>query len=327
MEQVRVGFIGAGGIAQRHYDVLRGFHDVKVVAFADPLLERALSLARRGNAKAYEDYRVMLEDEELNALYICVPPFAHGEFEMAAVDLSMPFFVEKPLALEWEKAARISQAVQDKKLLTAVGYHWRYMTTVEEAKELLADRPPHLVLGYWLDCTPPPAWWVRDDQSGGQMIEQTTHVFDLARYLTGEVDSLFAMGSHIERAGFPDADIFETTTASLRFASGALGNISSTCLLNWQHRVGLHLFCQGQVIEISEHESMIDIGQGRPVNGQRGDPVVREDRDFIDAVLGTSNHIRVPYGEALKTLQLTLAATQSAKEGREIVLKDERMYA
>lgn len=327
MEQVHVGFIGAGGIAQRHYDVLRGFHDVKVVAFADPLLERALSLARRGNAKAYEDYRVMLEDEELHALYICVPPFAHGEFELAAVELGLPFFVEKPLGLEWEKAAHIAQAVQDKNLLTAVGYHWRYMTTVEEAKELLAQCPPHLVLGYWLDSTPPPSWWVHEAQSGGQIVEQTTHIFDLARYLTGEVDSLFVMGSHIERPEFPDADIFETTTATLRFASGAQGNISSTCALNWTHRVGLHLFCQGQVIEISDYDMMVDSGRGRPVNGQRGDPVVREDRDFIDAVLGISNQIRVPYAEALQTFKLTLAATQSAKEGREIVLKNEPMYA
>ena len=83
MEQVRIGFIGAGGIAQRHFDVLRGFHDVKMVAFADPMLERALMLARRGNAAAYEDYRVMLDQEQLDAVYICVPPFAHGDVEMA----------------------------------------------------------------------------------------------------------------------------------------------------------------------------------------------------------------------------------------------------
>jgi predicted dehydrogenase len=71
---------------------------------------------------------------------------------------------------------------------------------------------------------------------------------------------------------------------------------------------------------------MIDVGHGRPVSHSEGDPVVREDRDFIDAVLGMGNRIRVPYAEALKTLGLTLAATRSAKEGREITLKDELAY-
>jgi predicted dehydrogenase len=326
MEQVHIGFIGAGGIAQRHFEVLRGFHDVKIVAFADPLLERALTLSRRCNANAYEDYRVMLDQEPVDALYICVPPFAHGPFEMAAVERGLPFFVEKPLGTSWETAARIAQAIEAKGLITGVGYHWRYMTTVDEAKALVAQHPPQLVVGYWLDRTPPPGWWVRDAESGGQMVEQTTHIFDLARYLVGEAESVFALGAHYPRPDFPDADIFETTTAAVRFASGALGSINSTCVLNWQHRVGLHLFGEGQVIEISEFDAMIDVGHGRPVSHSEGDPVVREDRDFIDAVLGMGNRIRVPYAEALKTLGLTLAATRSAKEGREITLKDELAY-
>ena len=326
MKQVRVGFIGAGGIATRHFGVLREFHDVKIVAFADLMLERALSLAQRGNANAYEDYREMLDKEQIDALYICVPPFAHGEPEMAAIEHGLPFFVEKPVATRLETAERVAEAVQAKGIITGVGYHWRYMTTVVKAKLLVAEHQPHLGLGYWLDGTPPPAWWVRDAESGGQMVEQTTHVFDLARYLVGEVDSVYAMGAHYPRPEFPESDIFETTTASLRFASGALGNVSSSCLLHWQHRVGLHLFSAGLVIEIGEFDAMIDVGQGRPVIGQEGDPVVREDRDFIDAVLGLNQRIRVPYTEALKTLQLTLAATRSAKEGREINLKDEAAY-
>jgi predicted dehydrogenase len=81
------------------------------------------------------------------------------------------------------------------------------------------------------------------------------------------------------------------------------------------------------VLEISEFDMMVDVGRGRPVKGQQGDPVVREDRDFMDAVLGLNNRIRVPYGEAIKTLKLTLAAARSAKEGREVVLKDELIYA
>lgn len=326
MTQVRLGFIGAGGIANRHVGILENFPDVKLAAFADSYLERAEGLAQRVGGNAYDSYQQMLENEALDALYICVPPFGHGDIEMSAIERNIPFFVEKPIALDGATAEKIAQAVQHKGLITSVGYHWRYMNTVEEARYLLGKTPAKLVLGYWLSSTPPPQWWRSESTSGGQMIEQTTHIFDLARYLVGEVDSVFATGAHVERAEFSESDICEVTTAILRFQSGALGNISSTCLLGWTHRVGLHLFGEGLVIELSEHEIMIDIGQGRPVKPLQADPVFGEDRDFIDAVLGRENRIRVPYHEALLTHRLTVAATLSVKKGCEIRLEELAQY-
>src|SRR4029079_12695222 len=98
MDRVRIGFAGAGVIASRHLGNLVGFSDVAVVAVADPRLDRARELADHCGARAYGDLRVMLERERLDALYICVPPFAHGEPEAAALDHRLPFFVEKPPA-------------------------------------------------------------------------------------------------------------------------------------------------------------------------------------------------------------------------------------
>jgi predicted dehydrogenase len=321
MEQARIGFIGAGGIAGRHIGNLRGFHDAKIVALADPLLERALSLSRQcSGATAYDDYREMLDSETLDGVYICTPPFAHGDIEQAVISRGHHFFVEKPLATDLPTAEGIASAAHEKNLITAVGYHWRYLDTVNEARDRLSGNPARLALGYWIDGTPPPRWWIRNDESGGQMIEQTTHIFDLARYLVGDVRAVFGAGAHVERPAFPEEDIFNVTTATLYFESGALGNISSTCLLNWPHRIGLHLFSEGMVIELTEHEIMIDVGHGRPVRHRGADPFVLEDRDFVDAVLGRENHIRTSYHEALETHRLTVSATQSAAENRLINL-------
>jgi predicted dehydrogenase len=319
MQQTRVGFIGAGGIATRHLGDLLSFEDVKVVGLADPAVERARDLAARCGGKAYGDFRQMLDDEELDALYICVPPFAHGEPELAAIERALPFFVEKPLSVDPDTAediARKLQAAGD--FVTSVGYHWRYLDTTERAQELLSANPARLALGYWLDATPPPAWWVKEAESGGQMVEQTTHVFDLARVLVGDVTTVYAAGSRIERPAFPESDVYDVSTATLHFATGALGSISSTCLLNWPHRIGLHLFCEGLAIEMNEREIMVDVGKGRPVQPAQGDPFVREDRDFIDAVQGKPNKIRAPYAEALKSHRLTTAASRSAREGRPV---------
>ena len=242
MHQTRVGVLGAGYIGKKHLDTLLGFDDVRVVAVADSQPERAREQAARCGANTYEDHKRMLDGEELDALYICVPPFAHGPPEMAAIERGLPFFVEKPLALDRTTAEEIARGVRERGLVTAAGYHWRYLDVVERAQELLSENPARLALGFWLDETPPVGWWVQEARSGGQMIEQTTHVFDLARLLVGEVTRVYATGAKAERPAFPSADVSDVSVATLHFDSGALGTVSSTCLLSGPHRVGLHLF-------------------------------------------------------------------------------------
>lgn len=323
MDRVRIGFVGAGNIAGRHLGNLLQFEDVSVVAIADLAFERAGMQAQRCEARPYANYQEMLDKEKLDALYICVPPFAHGSMEQLALERNLPFFVEKPLATNWERAVQISKRVATQQLITAVGYHWRYLDTTQEVKELLATNPARMLLGYWLDFTPPVPWWVRQTQSGGQMIEQTTHIFDLARYLVGDVTQVYGVGHSTPRAEWPEADVFDVSLATLQFASGAIGNMASTCLLGWPHRIGLHLFCNRMAIELTEFELTLHDGNSRPVRRAEGDPFVREDRDFIDAVQGKPNRIRTPYAEALKTHRITTAATQSAQEGNPITLTKE----
>ncbi|MEG3171919.1 glycosyltransferase [Sphingomonas sp. ZB1N12] len=322
VERTRIGFIGAGGIANRHFGVLEQFDDVAIVAVADVDMARATEAAARFGARAFDDASAMLAAVDLDALYICVPPFAHGEPERLAIDHKLPFFVEKPVALDLGTAEDVAASVDRLGLVTAVGYHWRYLDTVDEVKALLSATPARLLSGYWLDSTPPPRWWWKKDASGGQMLEQTTHLVDLARYLVGDVVRVYGQSGYIDRAAFPGLDVATTSTAMLTFASGAIANFASTCLLNWNHRVGLHLFGEGLAIELTDRDVMIDIGRGRPVRGTGSDPVVLEDRDFIDAVRGAENRIRCPYPAALETLRLALAIERSAVEGRAIDVRE-----
>ncbi|MDF3015422.1 MAG: hypothetical protein K0R44_647 [Thermomicrobiales bacterium] len=321
--QTRIGFVGTGFIADRHLTVLLGFEDARVVAAADPQEDRTCSFAGRCGATAYADLEEMLERESLDALYICVPPFAHGAAETAAVARGLPFFVEKPLAVDLPTAEQIARQVEERELTTAVGYHWRYLDIVERAQKLLRERPARLALGYWLDSTPPPPWWTTAAQSGGQLVEQTTHIFDLTRLLVGEVTAVYAAAGRLERPAYPGADIDDASAVTLQFESGAVGTVASTCLLNWPHRIGLHLFAEGLAVELSEFELMVDVGQGRPVQRAEGDPFAREDRDFIDAVQGKPDRIRVPYAEALRTHRVAVTAARSAREGRPLTVLGE----
>lgn len=321
--RVRVGFIGAGGIAERHIGTLSRIEGVEIAGVTDVDVARARVIAERTGGRAYGSHADMLGAEALDAVYICVPPFSHGEAEQAVIDAGLPFFVEKPLSLDMETAERIGRAVEEAGLVTAVGYHWRYLDTVEEAHGLLGSNPAQLVSGYWLDQTPPPQWWWRDDRSGGQIVEQATHIIDLARHLVGEIAEVSAFAAAgPQRPDFPDLDVATSTAVSLRFTSGAVGTLASTCMLRWSHRIGLHLFANGLAIELSDHEIMVDTGQGRPTRHPGEDPVYLEDRDFIDAVRGGENRIRCPYAEALKTHRVALAIRQSAKQGGPVSLTE-----
>lgn len=321
-QRLRIGFIGAGGIAARHVGVLAGMEDVAIAGVADPDFARATGLAERLGARAYKSHADLLDRERLEAVYICVPPFAHGELEAAVIDAGLPFFVEKPLSLDVASAERIGRKVEKSGIVTAVGYHWRYLDTVEEARSLLACNPAALVNGYWLDQTPPPQWWWRQDRSGGQIVEQATHIIDLARHLVGEITEVHAVGARtVARPDFPGLDIATATAASWRFDSGAVGTLSAICLLGWAHRTGMHLFCDRLAIELSDREIMVDVGHGRPMRHAEGDPVAREDRDFLDAVRGLSNRLRSPYGEALKTHRVALAIAHSVTSGQPVAIE------
>lgn len=315
MGPTRIGFVGAGGIAQRHLDILGGFEDVQLVAFSDPDFERANQTALRFGAQAFPGHQEMLSSQEIDAAYICIPPFAHGQVERDLIALQIPFFVEKPITLDLKLARELADEIAGSGLITAVGYHWRYLDIVEEARSRLRDNPAQLVSGYWLDQTPPPHWWWKKDTSGGQIVEQATHIIDLARYLVGDVTRVFGQTAHRKRADFPDLDVATSSTASLAFASGAIGNIASTCALRWGHHIGLNLFADGLAIELTDRDIMVDVGEGRPVRRAEGDPVWLEDRTFIDAIRGADNRIRCSYQEALSTHRIALAIARSADGG------------
>jgi predicted dehydrogenase len=299
--------------------------DVDVLAVADPVAERAAVVADRLGARSYNDGLAMLGTEDLDAVWLCVPPFAHAPLALAALARRLPFFAEKPLGIDLTAAQAIADGVRAHGLQTAVGYHWRYLDVVDQVRERLRDRPPQLLLGQWLDATPAAPWWSRRGRSGGQLIEQTTHLFDLARLLCGEVDSLHAEESTLWREQFPDADVPTASTVLLRFRSGAIGSISSSCLLPGRNRVDMRLVTPGQVLELrerslTEHELQVD---DAPPSRSDQDPIVAEDRAFVDALLGRGDDVRTPYGEALRTHALACAADESARTGATVVLARE----
>jgi predicted dehydrogenase len=317
---VRIAVVGAGGVAARHVRVLSGFDDTQVVAVADTVPAAAERLAATCGATPYAAAEALLDREDVDAVYVCVPPFAHGEPERAVLARGLPLFVEKPLAADLDTAAELATEIADRGVVTGTGYHWRCLDTVERAAELLADAPPRLALGTWLDKVPPPAWWSTRALSGGQVVEQLTHVVDLARLLVGEVEEVTAAGSRTEDS---PGDVDDVTVASVRFRGGAVGTFTASSLLPTKHTAALRtVSADGLVLDVSEQELVVERDGDRQVLSPAVDGHRAVDREFVDTVLGRRESTRVPYAEALATHRVACALATSAATGRPVAVPD-----
>ena len=324
---VKVGFVGCGGIAHTHMDRLRKIKEARMVAFYDIVPEKAREAAESVGARAYPSLQEMLDKEELDAVYVCVPPFAHG-FESEIIERGINIFVEKPVALSMDIARKIESAIRRAGVLSSVGYMWRYFDTTALAKKVLEENGPvGMVEGLYIDpfWFPPGHWWIDKRKSGGQVIEQSTHVFDLARYLVGDVARIYAELDTLLLTDVPGFKTEDVSLVTLKFKNGAIGVVLSTCASRktfaW---TGLKVIAKKAVVEHGGHSGTLKIYRDDEIEEIRPtfDPYLEEDRIFIRAIAtGDGSEIRSPYSDAVKTLEVTIAANKAAEKARVVVIQ------
>lgn len=322
MSKLRVGLIGAGGIANYHLRHLSKMDDVQVVAVTDVDATRAQSMADSIGAKAFPDHKALLDSGDVQAVFVCVPPFAHQDQELLAAERGIPFFTEKPHALSMELAGRVADVVAKNNVITAVGFQDRYQDTFDRLKPFLAETKVGLLWGSWIGGMPGVPWWRRKEMSGGQHVEQTIHIFDSARYLVGEVDRVSAAASTTDlMKDVENFDVEEATAVTLYFKNGAVGTIFSACFMKSGGRSGLEIFTPNARIEYRLRSSVI-YHERKQVREEQlaNDHGFDCDRTFIEAVIsGDPSRIRSPYHDANKSLEIVLAADESLQKGGAVV--------
>lgn len=318
---LQVAFIGTGGIAGRYLRTLRAEHQAKratVAAACDLVPERAAEAAKPFGAKAYTDWRQMLEADRYDAVFVCVPPFAHEGQEEAVVAAGSHLYVAKPVALHVAYARRVISAVERAGVLASSGYMWRYNAINERVLALLQGRPVGLLLGAYLDGLPGTPWWRVKAESGGQMVEQTTHNFDLARYFVAEVEAVAATGSLRMLTEVPHMRTEDASVCNLHFVGGAVGNIASCCAVEpGGGRVDLEIFAQGATVRYRCNGSFQAWIDGAEVSGTNdNDPYDDIVTSFLQAIrTGDATLLRSPYADATRTLAVTEAAERSLQAG------------
>lgn len=333
-DTIKIVFIGSGGMAQQHVKAYQKIEDARIVGFCDVVPERAEARVAEVGGQAFTDPGQMLDALEPHGTYILLPPFAHGEAEFACVDRNIPFFIEKPINLDLAQAEDIAQRVQERGLLTSVGYLNRYRVGIKRARQMLQDDPAVLALGGWIGGSPQvdpeafiTAWWVDKSKSGGQFIEQVTHTVDLVRFLMGEATEVAACAAEGFNQGIAAYDLEDAWAVAIKLASGAVANLYACCASNARSDISLNVYAKDCAFEFAgwDHTCKIfRVGEQKPEEIPAegvSEIFYREDRAFVDMLRsGNQSEVQSDYVDALKTLAITVAADQSVATGETIRL-------
>lgn len=315
LEKVRVGFVGAGGIANVHLQHISKNEMARVTAICDIHEETALLKVQEYGGTAYTNVDDMLEKEALDALFISVPPFAHGEIEEKAARKGIHLMVEKPLGLDYQKTAKKAEIIKQSGIICGVGYCMRYLDTVAKAKEYLQDKKPAMVRGHYLSSFVSTPWYREWAKSGGQLVEQSTHIVDLARYLGGEIEQVYANMSLQVHHNVPNITIPDVTSVNFVYESGAIGHIDST-FAQFDHRTGIEIMGDDFRVVIDGGDLTIIEKDSTTSFKSEVDFYEEQDRMFIKAIVkGDQNLLLSSFEDGLKTLAVTLAANQSHDKG------------
>lgn len=320
----KIGMVGTGYFSKFHTEMLMKIPDVELAAICGTSIEKAERMTEEiPDARAYDDIVTMLDAEQLDAVYICVPPMKHGEIELELVKRGIPFLVEKPLGNELEIPTEILKGIKEKSLITSVGYHHRYSDSITTLKNELNGQYIGMVLGQFSTSMPTVSWWRDQASSGGQFLEQTTHIVDLLRFFCGEVEEVQAVYANntlaVKDSSVTVADV---GTVTLKLRNGAIANLSNTCILPAGiEKIGLTFYTDKGLYEWTPGRLEMSTAAGKFEILDQANPYQLENEAFIHAVrTGDQSRILSSYEDSFKTHQVTYASLQSAQKNRPVSL-------
>ena len=192
-DRLRVGIVGCGGIANgKHMPSMKKADKFDIVAFCDILEARATQAAKdygTPDAKVYTDYKALLQDKTIDAIYVLTPNKSHSFISIDAMEAGKNVMCEKPMAKTAAEAKAMVETAQRTGKLLTIGYNSRYTTRSAYVKEVvqrgdLGDI--YFARAQALRRRGVPTWGVflnEEEQGGGPLIDIGTHILDLTLWL------------------------------------------------------------------------------------------------------------------------------------------------
>lgn len=318
---LRIGFIGAGRMARLHATLIQDEPGVSIVAASDHGSGRSAEFTRAFGAAAFSDYRRLLDETQLDAVYICTPTHSHAEIGLACAERNLHMFVEKPLDLNLRQASRLVAEVDRRKLLAMTAFQWRYSPAYRRAEELVNGAPIALVNLRWYWTRPPVRWMWRRELAGGQIVDQNIHLIDGSQGFAGHIATVYAAYNERQVNNEVEFDNWDGYALTLRYRSGAVGACAGTYGLFPEIQKGpaIDLCLRDRMVRITDKDVTLFEPKGTQT-WQNNEPLHRGvNRAFI-AALRENNpaYIRTPLKLGVRSTAITLAANRSAQTGQPV---------
>jgi len=330
---MRFAIIGSGGMARSHLRVLRdkGLLDktVEIVALSDPsseALEKTIKeFPSLKKARIYEDYKELLEKEELDAAVVSSPHTAHYEQVIDCLEKGINVFVEKPMVCCVAHAEKITQLAEEKGLLVMIGYQRRFMPAFLYAKEVIASGGIGKLLfvsAYQAQNWLPAALYSwRGEPSlsgGGQITDSGSHLMHAILWLT-EARPLEVF-AYMEKE---EAKVDILSSLAIKFEGGMLGSIGIIGdNPGWGEEIGI--WGKKGAIIIKDGWQVVQQGEdGKYFNPQKLPEGTTPIQAFVECLQGKREN-EVPPIWGLRVISLTEAAWQSADRGAPVAITNWR---
>lgn len=321
MTKLKVGIIGAGYIGGVHAAILARDERVYIAAVHDVAHEKMQHLANSCGAKAAPNAQEVIES--CDAVYIATPNTRHTELAIAAATSGKHVFCEKPMATSLAEAQAVLDAAAKSDAVFQVGHNRRFAPVYATLKRLLTEshlpHSAHVKMNRGELLQPD---WVADPKvTGGFLYETTIHMFDMMRFLFGEITMLQAVGSSHE---YPETDDFSVL---LKFAGGMHATFASSADASWLFPFErVEVFCHHSTITTREMESLVynDALDGRNIEQSMHQlpkeekwGYLQEDKSFIDSITkGLSPAVTAH--EGYKAVELVDSCYRSVSTGEAV---------
>lgn len=236
MKEISWGFIGCGEVTEKKsgpaFNEVQGSHVEAVMSRSE---DKARSYAERHHIrKWYTDAQQLIDDPDVNAIYIATPPSSHATFAIMSMRAGKPCYVEKPLAASYEDCLRVNRISEETGVPCFVAYYRRYLPYFQRVKDIVNAGELGKVLNVQIQFSVPPRdldyntraslpWRLQPDISGGgYFYDLAPHQLDLLQDLFGII--IRAHGYPTNRAHLYKAE--DTISAAYIFANGISGSAS-----------------------------------------------------------------------------------------------------
>ena len=246
MENLRVGIIGAGWIAEKAAITLKNLEGASCYAIASRSLEKAQAFAEKWQVTcAYGSYSELIADENVDLVYVATPHSHHYDVTKEALENGKPCLVEKAFMANHRQAADIVRISRERKVFLAEAIWTRYQPAVQIVRQLISNGQigtPRLItatLGYSMGNKPR---IMRPDLCGGALLDLGVYAINFVRMFCDspieKIESQYVKS---------DTGMDLTNAISFTFANGMLANVqSSACCVG--DNIGVIAGTEGNII-------------------------------------------------------------------------------